>query len=240
MSSEATERQAEELAPPSAAAQGGGEFERKLRGFGPIGLLAILVVLAGNALFPPVSAVLALVWARWSRTPWREIGYVRPRSWVASAAVGIAFGAGLKLLLKAVIMPLLGAPEINHAYHYLAGNRAAIPITLWLLIAGAGFGEETIFRGYMFERMGKLLGQSVAAKTTIVLITSMLFALAHYSTQGLPGVEQAAVTGLVFGTIFAITGRIFTLMCAHAAFDLVAYALIYWGLEMRVAHWVFR
>lgn len=239
MSSEAPERQVEELAPASAGA-GAGELERKLRGVGPVGIVAILVVLAGNALVIPGSAVLALIWARWSRTPWREIGYVRPRSWVASAAIGIAFGAALKLLLKAVIMPLLGAPEINHAYRYLAGNRAAIPVTLWLLIAGAGFGEETIFRGYMFERLGTLLGKGVAAKTTIVLITSTLFALAHYSTQGLPGVEQAAVTGLVFGTIFAITGRIFTLMCAHAAFDLVAYAIIYWGLEMRVAHWVFR
>jgi membrane protease YdiL (CAAX protease family) len=202
--------------------------------------VAILVVLAGNWLFPPTSAVLALAWARWSRTPWRKIGYVRPRNWMTSAAVGIAFGAALKLLSKSIIMPLLGAPEINQAYHYLAGNRAAIPATLWLLIIGAGVGEETIFRGYMFERMGKLLGRSVAAKTAIVLLTSTVFALAHYSTQGLPGVEQAAMTGLVFGTIFAITGRIFTLMCAHAAFDLVAYALIYWGWEMRVAHWVFR
>jgi len=37
-----------------------------------------------------------------------------------------------------------------------------------------------------------------------------------------------------------VRGRIFMLMCAHAAFDLVAYALIYWELETRVAHWVFR
>lgn len=215
-------------------------FARRLRGFGPIGILAILVVLAGNALVIPLSAVLALVWARWSRTPWREIGYVRPANWAAIAVIGVVFGAGFKLLMKAVVMPLFGAPEINQAYHYLAGNRAAIPATLWLMIAGAGFGEETIFRGYMFERLGKLLGTGVAAKAATVLITSTLFALAHYSTQGLPGTEQAAITGLVFGTIFAITGRIFMLMCAHAAFDLVAYWIIYWGLETSVAHWVFR
>ncbi len=29
-------------------------------------------------------------------------------------------------------------------------------------------------------------------------------------------------------------------MCAHAAFDLTAYAMIYWGLETRVAHLVFK
>lgn len=29
-------------------------------------------------------------------------------------------------------------------------------------------------------------------------------------------------------------------MCAHAAFDLTALALIYWDLETDVAHWFFR
>jgi membrane protease YdiL (CAAX protease family) len=221
-------------------AQGETRLAQSLRGFGPAGILAIVVVLAGNLLFIPLSAVLALVWAYRSRTPWREIGYLKPKNWRATAAIGIAFGGALKLLMKAVIMPLFGAPEINQAFHYLVGNRAAIPSTLWLLIAGAGFGEETIFRGYMFERLGKLLGRSVWAKTATVLITSTIFALAHYSTQGLPGTEQAAVVGLVFGIIFAITGSVFILMFAHAAFDLVAYALIYWKLETWVAHWVFR
>src|SRR5438309_699926 len=42
----------------------------------------------------------------------------------------------------------------------------------------------------MFERLGRLLGASVWARTFIVLITSTLFALAHYSVQGLAGKEQ--------------------------------------------------
>jgi membrane protease YdiL (CAAX protease family) len=223
-----------------APAEGEKRVVRRLRGFGPTGILAILVVLAGNLLFIPLSALLALVWAYWSRTSWRAIGYVKPKNWISTAAIGIAFGASFKLVMKAVIMPLFGAPEINQAFHYLAGNRSAIPAALWLLIAGAGFGEETIFRGYMFERLYKLLGRRVWARAATVLITSTIFAADHYSTQGLPGTQQAAVVGLVFGTIFAITGRIVLLMFAHAAFDLAAYALIYWNLETWVAHWVFR
>jgi membrane protease YdiL (CAAX protease family) len=211
-----------------------------LRGFGPLGILAILVILAGNLVAPPLSAVLALVWARWSRTPWREIGFVRPRSWIATAAVGIAFGVAFKFLMKMIVMPLLGAPAINQAYHYLAGNRAAIPPMLFAVIVGAGFGEETVFRGYFFERLGKLFGSTVAARTSIVLLTSVLFGLAHYSVQGLAGAEQATFVGLVFGTIFATTGRIWMLMFAHAAFDVTAMAIIYWNLESAVAHFVFK
>lgn len=54
---------------------------RELRGFGPLGILAMVTILAGNVIVLPLSAILVLVWARLSRTPWREIGFVRPRSW---------------------------------------------------------------------------------------------------------------------------------------------------------------
>lgn len=226
--------------PDGAAPPSGDRFAAGLRGFGPLGILAILVILAGNAVVLPLSAVLVLVWAWRSRTPWREIGYVRPRSWIGSLAAGIAFGIAFKFLMKAIVMPLPGADPINHAYHYLAGNRAAIPGALFAMIAGAGFGEETVFRGYLFERFGKLLGPGLGARISIVLLTSAWFGLAHYPVQGLAGAEQATIVGLAFGTIFAVTGRIWLLMCAHAAFDLTAYAIIYWNLESTVARLVFK
>ena len=212
-----------------------------LRGFGPIGILAILVIVfAGVVPLLPLSALLVLAWARWSRTPWREIGFVRPASWAGTLAVGILLGVTLKIFMKAIVMPLLGADPINQAFHYLAGNTAVLPLAVWTMIVLAGFGEETLFRGYLFERLGKLLGRGVWARPLIVLISSVLFALAHYSLQGLSGVEQAAVTGVVFGTIFAATGRIWMLMIAHAAFDLTALAIIYWDVETYVAHLVFK
>jgi len=120
------------------------------------------------------------------------------------------------------------------------GNRAALPAALFATIAGAGFGEETLFRGYLFERLGKLFGAGVGAKASIVLLTAGFFGAAHYPVQGLAGAEQAAIVGLVFGTLFALRGRIWMLMCAHAAFDLTALAIIYWDLESEVAHLVFN
>jgi membrane protease YdiL (CAAX protease family) len=212
----------------------------RLRGFGPLGILAILVILLGNGLFVPLSAILVLVWVRWSHTPWREIGYVRPRSWISTVVVGVVFGVAFKFMMKSIVMPLLGAAPINQAFHYLVGNTAALPGAVYAMIVVAGFGEETVFRGYMFERLGKLFGRGVWARAFIVLLTSVWFGLNHYSLQGLAGVEQATITGLVFGTIFAVTGRIWMLMIAHATFDLTALAMIYWNFESRVAHLVFK
>jgi membrane protease YdiL (CAAX protease family) len=92
----------------------------------------------------------------------------------------------------------------------------------------------------MFERLGKLLGTSVWARTSIVVLTSVVFALPHSVDQGLPGAEQALMTGLVFGTIFALTGRIFLVMVVHAAFDVAALAMIYWDVEGAIAHFFFK
>ncbi len=216
------------------------DLAKDLRGFGLVGILAIIVILAGNLLFRPLSALLVLLWAWISKTPWKQLGFARPKSWLVTIATGIVFGVAFKLVMKAIVMPLLGADPINQPFHHLVGNRAALPEMFYVIIAGAGFGEEVIFRGYAFERFGKILGEKTWASVLIVLITATWFGLAHYSFQGVPGTEQAFIVGLVFGTIFAITRRIWFLMIAHAAFDLFALAIIYHDIETKVAHLIFK
>ena len=212
----------------------------QLRGFGPVGLLALSIILAGNLLVVPLGAALVLGWAHLSQTPWRALGFVAPRSWTRTFAIAVIFGIAFKLVMKAIVMPLFGAPAVNPRYHYISGNAAALPWILYAVVVGAGFGEETVFRGFLFERLGRLLGTGRAALVVTVSLTAGLFALAHYPDQGLPGAEQAAVTGVVFGTIFAATKQLWLPIVAHAAFDVTAVALIYWNWESAVAHLGFR
>ncbi len=216
------------------------DLAEQLRGFGPLGLIAVIVILAGSLAGPLVSALLVLAWARISETPLQALGFKAPRRWPVMLVAGVAIGTVLKFVAKALVMPLLGAPSTNVHYHYLAGNAAALPGIVAAILISASFGEEVFFRGYLFERFGKRLGQGLAATVAAVLLSSVLFALAHYQDQRLPGVQQAAVTGLVFGAIFAWRRQIWPVMVAHAAFDLTAVALIYWNWEERVAHLLFR
>lgn len=237
--------QAREQAHPAPAgartvSPSGDSFSAGLRGAGWFGILTTLAILAVGPFVEPLAAILVLIWAVRSRTPWRELGFVRPGSWPATLAVGILFGVVFKLVMKSVVMPLLHASPINPAYHYLAGNATAIPGMLFAIIVGAGFGEETVYRGFLFERFRTLFGSSPAAKTIMVLSGAILFGAIHYPVQGLAGAEQAVATGLLFGVVFAVTNRIWMLMVAHAAFDLTALAIIYWNLEARVAHLVFK
>lgn len=215
-------------------------FAASLRGFGPVGLLAVLVILSGNLLFAPLSALLVLVWTSRSRTPWREIGYVQPGHWWRDALSGIAGGMALRLLMQVIVMPLLGHHSTNQPFHFLVGNTAALPGVILMLLIVSGFGEETLFRGYLFERLGKLLGNTRVAMIAIVLLTSAFFGSAHYAEQGWMGVAQSTIAGIAFGTTFAITGRIWPVMWAHGAFNLLAVTIIYLDLETKIGHLVFK
>jgi membrane protease YdiL (CAAX protease family) len=210
-----------------------------LRGCGPLGWIAFLVVTAGAMVVTPLGALLVVLWAWFSRTPWPHIGYVRPKSWALTLVVAVAVGAALKVLMKAVVMPLLGADPVNHAYHYMAGNPTAVAEFAAYAVVGAGWGEETFFRGYLFERLGRILGSNAVAKTVIVVSTTAVFGSLHYA-QGWPGIAQAMIVGLLFAAVFAATGRLVPLMIAHAAFDLTAAAMIYYDAESRIAHLLFR
>lgn len=136
-------------APAAGDAARDDAFAAGLRGFGPLGLHAIAVVFAGDFLFSPLSAVLALAWAWRSRTPWSALGLACPRGW------------GVNLL-------------------------------------------------------------------------------AHPAGQGWPGVRQATIVGSVFACLYARTRSLWGLIAAHAAFDIMALALIHWRLEAGVAGYFFH
>ena len=173
-----------------------------------------------------------------SGTRWRDLGFVRPPHGAIDLIIALVAGVLFKILMKALVMPLLGFGAINSTYHYLTGNTAALLLTLLWVIVGGGFGEELIWRGFLFERLGAFLGPRAHAKLVIVVVTSIAFALAHYWDQGLPGAVQATMTGLVFGGTYARIRTIWPVMVAHAAFDVAAVLMIYWNLEEPIAHFL--
>ncbi len=215
-------------------------FARALRGFGPIGLVSLVLIVPFSGLLGPLRAAIPLLWAWRSRTSLADLGLVRPRSWPATIALGIVGGIVLKLVMKSVVMPLLGAPPQNAAFHVLEGNTAMLPAMLVAVTLGAGFGEELTYRGFLFERMRRLLGDSARTRAISVVVTSILFALVHLPEQGLPGAEQALIVGLAMAGLYARSNQLWLPVIVHAMFDVTAVFIIYFGLETRLAHLFFR
>jgi membrane protease YdiL (CAAX protease family) len=217
-----------------------GGFAAGLRGFGPAGIIAFLIILAGALVFMPIAAALLLLWVWLSKTPLSDLGLVRPKNWIGGAVAGVALGVAVKFLLKAVVLPLLHAPPVNATFHEIAGNTPELLKFVAYVIVGAGFSEELFFRGYLFERAGKLVGKGVGATLLTVVVITALFAVAHWQ-QGLFGVVNAAITGLAVTTVFLLCKRrLYVPMIMHATFDLTAAAMIYLNLETEVAHLVFK
>ncbi len=184
-------------------------------------------------------ALLVLAWALWTNTPFATLGLKREADLALTVTTGFLGGALLKIVMKAVVMPLAGAPAVNQAYHYLAGNAAALPATLLFVLVSGAFSEEVVFRGFVFERV-RTLGPSRRRPIPAILISTVLFAASHYVDQGWAGVAQAAVTGFFFALLYAWRHELWTVMAVHAGFDLAAVAIIYADWETRVAHLVFR
>lgn len=229
------------MSEPTAGTLAPDRTATALRGFGPLGLLAIVVIfLSGNVGGLPLGSLLTLGWARVTGTPLRDLGFTAPRRWAVTVPLAILFGVTFKLLLKCVVMPLFGAPPVNAAYHWLAGNTAALPGAVWTMIVAAGFGEETVFRGFSFERMRSAFGDSRRADAAAVVASATIFGLAHLREQGIYGAIMAGVVGLTFGAIYARTRSLPFLMIAHASFDLAALAMIYTDTEIRFAHLFFK
>ena len=135
--------------------------------------------------------------------------------------------------MKALVLPALGFPPTNTAYAFLAGNSRALPGMLLTVIVGAGIGEEILCRGFPFERIGTWLQASRGSKLLVLVLSSILFGLAHLGDQGIPGAVQAVMTGLRFGALYLLSGDLALPMVTHAAFDVTAVILIYKGWSPR-------
>jgi hypothetical protein len=213
---------------------------RDLRRFGLLGTTVFLAVCATSALFTPLAAVLVLLWAWLSKTPWKEIGLVRPDSWLGGLLIGVTLGLAEKFLFKAVILPLLGAPPVNAAFGNLAANPRHALFLVFYVTIGAGFCEELVFRGYLYQRIGRLIGDGVPARIAIVVLGTAFFAALHYP-QGLSGIENAALGGAITGIVYlANRKRLWTVIVAHATFDLSALALNYFHFEAALSHSILK
>ena len=112
---------------------------------------------------------------------------------------------------------------------------------LYLVIVGAGFGEETLFRGYLFERLRKLLRPERAWPPRQSCCSRPRFSvLSTIPSKDSPASSKPLSSGSCSGRSYAWNGQLFLLMIAHAAFDLTAVAIIYWDLEHHVAQLVFK
>ena len=159
----------------------------------------------------------------------------------------ITWKIGLKMLLQSILVFILatagfiigsiimanitGVPEGSNmgAYDYLKDNLGMLLLTLFGVYIVASFGEEVIYRAFLINRISELGLNSKVGKTIVVIISAIVFGLAHYS-WGPMGIVQTSFMGLALSLCyFFLKKRIWVLILAHAYMDTILMLQLYYS-----------
>jgi membrane protease YdiL (CAAX protease family) len=165
---------------------------------------------------------------------WSKLGLTQ----ISDRSRHLSLGAWLAVILSSSV---IGAGLIAGTLKYLgSGFELFGPFQLitTLLLAAAlafasGFGEETVFRGYLQSCLAKRYNSTAA-----VLIVAVLFALSHPISDvrnPLLYLATAVLVGILFGTIFARTGSLWMGIALHILWNYlqIAVAAIRNGADER-------
>jgi membrane protease YdiL (CAAX protease family) len=202
-------------------------------------LLVVALIFVADAFhFIPLSKtpfLLMLAWIslRVRKIRWRDIGLKRYRSWRTTLLAGVGAGLLMEAFQLFISQPILvrvlkKQPDLE-LFRALNGNIK------WTLIAMAGawtlaaFGEEMVYRGYLMNRVADLMNRTRWAWIVSLIVVHVGFGMAH-AYQGVTGVIDEGLAGLLFGVIYLRTGRNLALpIIAHGITDSIDFLLVFLG-----------
>jgi len=201
-----------------------------------------LAIIVGIFLFErhlPISKtpyLFALGWIslRLRGLRWRDVGLARPRNWLMAIGVGALAGLGMEALELFVTQPLLmkvtGREPDFSDFLALHGNLKRLVLGVVFAWTLAAFGEEMVWRGYLMNRVADLIKRSrrLAWITSLVLVNAA-FGVAH-RYQGLTGILDEALMGIILGLIYLASRRNLTsVIVAHGIADTTDALLFFIG-----------
>jgi membrane protease YdiL (CAAX protease family) len=100
-------------------------------------------------------------------------------------------------------------------------------LTLAAVYIISSFGEEVVYRAFLITRISQLGLNSRSGKIIAVILSAVVFGLAHYS-WGPMGIVQTGFMGLALGLCYIyMKNRIWVLILAHAYMDTVLMVQMY-------------
>jgi membrane protease YdiL (CAAX protease family) len=112
----------------------------------------------------------------------------------------------------------------------IVGNVGVAAVLLVIAWTFAAFGEEFVYRGYILNRVADVFGSGSPALLIGVVATAVLFGIGHYY-QGATGVIDTMIAALVYGGLYAWSGRNLWLpILAHGLTNTIGIVLIFLGL----------
>jgi len=112
----------------------------------------------------------------------------------------------------------------------ISGNLRMYLTLIALSWIGAAFGEEMFFRGFLITRFQTVFLGIKFASIFVILLPALLFGAVHISSQGLAGLVNAGVIGLIFGTFFLLSkGNLWPLVLVHGFINSLGFTIDFLG-----------
>lgn len=164
-----------------------------------------------------------LSWWLWSRRTAAAIGIGVPGGWAfwVGIVVVAALSAALGYQVAVVRSSAVAQAQVRKQFRgvpALIVPHDKLERRMWIgLSLTAGFCEEILYRGFLMWYVMTWLPGAAA-----VLVSAVVFGMAHlYLGWGL-GVLRASVVGVVFGAAYLLTGSLWVPMVLHAAVDVTS------------------
>src|SRR5947208_843258 len=164
-------------------------------------------------------------WLRLRGDSLAAIGLKKVRNWLRSIFLGVTVAA--VLFIAVYLLERAGFRRDLSAFASFKGNLELTLYQLGGIIIGAGFGEEFLFRGFLFQRIATVFGGSKAAWGIACVIQAALFGFIH-AYQNPLGMLLTGSIGLVTGLVFLATSRnLWIAVIAHILYDTTRIIMFY-------------
>lgn len=161
----------------------------------------------------------------------RFLHRMRPR-WLTSVVpkmrwrfLAVCLGLSLLALIASVVVGMLLPGDdtaVLGPVNDFTRTTALITLVVVLTTPFQAAGEEYLFRGYLLQAVGSMIRRSDVAKWVAIVVTSLLFAIAH-GGQNFPLFFDRFVFGLIAGWLVIRTGGLEAGIALHILNNFLAY-----------------
>ncbi len=114
-------------------------------------------------------------------------------------------------------------------YNYLSGNLPMLILALAAVYIVSSFGEEVVYRAFLINRIAELGSGSKWSWRLAVVISSVVFGLAH-AAWGPAGMVQTGFMGLALAVSYLVVGRnLWVTILAHVYMDTILFVPLYFA-----------
>jgi membrane protease YdiL (CAAX protease family) len=203
--------------------------------FGLVVLITVIVVLAGIKKQPGIGIIIAVIILGVAivlgKLKLGDIGFSAPKSWLTTILWSLGLGILVAFVSTLIIEPaaelIAGQPHDLSIFKKMRGNWRQFLLMLGMAWILASFLEESIFRGFLMSAIGSLIGNSGIFASIGLLISAVVFGLAHWY-QGKSGAISSTIIGLLIGDIFIWSGyNLWMPILTHGVIDAIGLILIF-------------